>query len=335
MTATVGNTPYGLLIRQVNIPANSDLDTLVQEAKRIRRGEGMTTENVQAFTLFFKAAVAGHAEAQFLVCQCYELGFGVEQDRAQYIEWLNKSSESGYPAAQNRRGYEAEDHVEQNKWFRAAAEQGNSKAQLNLGNSYRYGYGVAKDPVEAAKWYRKAAESGNSWAQRILGDLYSEGEGVKRDDERAVDWWRKAAEQEDARAEAKLGTCYAAGRGVPRDEAQAFLWWRRAANKGCRHVFYDLGICYARGVGAKKSHVEAYRWLRLAAENESNTLSRSKVLAEAAALEELMSSAEIHAGLALCTEFDETERSREPRWLAALFEGAAPARRPLNQMRDA
>jgi TPR repeat protein len=42
--------------------------------------------------------------------------------------------------------------------LRQRAEQGDVKAQLNLGTMYGNGQGVPKDHAEAAKWYRKAAE---------------------------------------------------------------------------------------------------------------------------------------------------------------------------------
>ena len=44
------------------------------------------------------------------------------------------------------------------KWYRRVAEQGNARAQYNLGICYERGEGVEKDMTEAVKWYRKAEE---------------------------------------------------------------------------------------------------------------------------------------------------------------------------------
>jgi uncharacterized protein len=314
-------------------PADIDLDGLVREGKRIQSGHGITSANIQAFKLFHQAAVAGHSEAQFLVCECYERGLGIKQDRARYLEWLSKSSESGFAAAQNRRGWEAEDHVEKVKWFRLAAEQNNAKGQLNLGDSYRYGYGVAKDPVEAAKWYRKAALQGNATAQDLLASLYKNGEGVARDYEEAARWWRESAEQGEKGAQYELGTCYATGRGVPPDDKEAAMWWTKAAERGSWRACYDLGICYALGKGIPRNKVEGYRWLRIAAQTSADETIGEKAKAEAASLEMLMSSSEIQAGLRLCREFDDQERSRQPRWMTEVFKGMDidRTRRPLNE----
>ena len=42
--------------------------------------------------------------------------------------------------------------------------------------------------MEAVKWYRKAAEQGESEAQLLLGGMYLEGEGVPKNDIEAYAW---------------------------------------------------------------------------------------------------------------------------------------------------
>jgi predicted HTH domain antitoxin len=76
-----------------------------------------------------------------------------------------------------------------------AAEQGDAKAQYNLGIRYTNGIGVAENQEEAVKWYQKAAEWGNVNAQYNLGLHYDSGEGVMESQEEAVKWYQKAAEQ--------------------------------------------------------------------------------------------------------------------------------------------
>jgi TPR repeat protein len=56
--------------------------------------------------------------------------------------------------------------------YREAAEQGDAKAQNNLGVCYRYGLGVEQDDTQAAHWIRKSAEQGYEVAQlavEVLG----------------------------------------------------------------------------------------------------------------------------------------------------------------------
>ena len=55
------------------------------------------------------------------------------------------------------------------RWYRMAAEQGDSVAQYSLANMYDFGHGVPQDLAEAARWYRMAADRGHIYAQFNLG----------------------------------------------------------------------------------------------------------------------------------------------------------------------
>jgi TPR repeat protein len=79
--------------------------------------------------------------------------------------------------------------------LRPLAEQGNDRAQVNLGWMYENGRGVPQDHAQAAFWYRKAAEQGNAHAQSNLGAMYANGQGVPQDYAQAVAWFHKAADQ--------------------------------------------------------------------------------------------------------------------------------------------
>ena len=73
--------------------------------------------------------------------------------------------------------------------IREKAQQGDSAAQLQLGNEYAEGRDVSKDEVEAVKWYRQAAEQGNAAGQFSLGVMYFNGYGVIKDPLEAYKWW--------------------------------------------------------------------------------------------------------------------------------------------------
>ena len=74
------------------------------------------------------------------------------------------------------------------RWFRLAAEQGDARAQHNLGVHYSDGRGVPQDDAEAVRWYRLAADQGHAGAQFSLGYMYGSGEGVPQDDMLAYIW---------------------------------------------------------------------------------------------------------------------------------------------------
>ena len=89
---------------------------------------------------------------------------------------------------------------------------------------------LTEDYKQAAAWYRKAADQGNTVAQIHLADLYRDGRGVARDMAQAVDWYRKAADHGDAGAQGTLGILYSVGMGVQRDDVEAYYWLCLAAD---------------------------------------------------------------------------------------------------------
>ena len=91
---------------------------------------------------------------------------------------------------------------------------------------------MPKDWREAAKWYLKAAEQGDTKAQKNLGVMYRSGKGVVKDDKEAVKWYRKAAEQGDAGAQTSLGAMYYNGGGILEDYETAYAWFNIAAANG-------------------------------------------------------------------------------------------------------
>ena len=175
--------------------AHVDLDALVREGKRIQRNEGMTPEDIQAFHLFHQAAAAGHAEAEFLVFECYFGGHGISEDLSNSIEWLHQSAEHGF-----------------------------ADAQFHLGRGYSLGKGVPQDYAEAVNWYRMAAAQEGVFVQALaqnnLGYCYESGQGVMQDYEEAAKWYRMAAERGMVYAQDSLGCCYGVGQGVPQDYAE-------------------------------------------------------------------------------------------------------------------
>lgn len=190
-----------------------------------------------------------------------------------YLDSLTKVAEQGDVETQLLLGIfysdwdwgKKKDYTEAAKWYRKAAEQGNSAAQERLGSLYCLGKGVRQDSVEAEKWYRKAAEQGYAPAQFDLGLLYYGNKG-KQDYAEAAKWWRKAAEQGYWPAQHNLGLCYKDGLGVKQDYVEAAKWCRKAAEQGFDYAQNILGDFYAQGQGVKQDYVEAAKWYHKTAE---------------------------------------------------------------------
>lgn len=75
------------------------------------------------------------------------------------------------------------------------ANDGDSKAQFNIGWMFHNGYGLAINDDTAFNWWIKAAEQGNTEAFFSLADLYLAGFGVDKDKDIAMGWYIAAAEK--------------------------------------------------------------------------------------------------------------------------------------------
>jgi TPR repeat protein len=141
------------------------------------------------------------------------------------------------------------------------------RAQYHLGFMYQRGLGVPKDYKEAAKWYRKAADRGDTGAQASLLDFYREGKGVKQDYKEAVKLSRILVKEPNRpRFKFFLGWAYLKGKGVKQDYKEALGWFRKASNKGSVKARYYMGEMYRNGYGVLKDNTFAHMWFRLAAE---------------------------------------------------------------------
>ena len=76
--------------------------------------------------------------------------------------------------------YNAGDHKTALQEWLALAEQGEVRAQYNVGWMNAYGIGTLQDYEQAVNWYRKSADQGFVHAQFNLGNMYPEVMALKR-----------------------------------------------------------------------------------------------------------------------------------------------------------
>jgi len=138
--------------------------------------------------------------------------------------------------------YRGGDYAAAMSCWRALADQGNARAQYDIGLMYGLGQGAPQDYAQALYWYLKAAKQGNAGAQYELGDMYARGLGVPRDQTQAVAWYSKAADQGHPVAQYNLGVIYERGQGVPQDYARAHMWFNLAASHAPNDAFPFRGL---------------------------------------------------------------------------------------------
>ncbi len=117
------------------------------------------------------------------------------------------------------------------------ANDGEQLAQYCLGSLYD----KKKNYAEALKWYRKAADQGNSDAQTSLGLLYSKGLVGLPDDPSAAYWYRRAAKKGNAVAQWNLGFLYFVGSGVPKDRITGYVLLSLAIHNGFNSLRARIG----------------------------------------------------------------------------------------------
>lgn len=126
-----------------------------------------------AYQLALPAALAGDANAQYLLGTLFWRGRGVVRNDADAALWFTRAAEQNHADAMTDLAamYRLGDGVEKDarrafKLLMKAADMGNATAQYDLGQAYQQGLGVTKDMIHARYWLERAdaAEAAASWA---------------------------------------------------------------------------------------------------------------------------------------------------------------------------
>jgi TPR repeat protein len=218
------------------------------------RGDGVKADPAEATKWYRKAADQSNSDGLFNLGRAYEHGIGVSKDPSQARTYYQKAAAAGSRDAQQAlaglgkgpvsgttaqtqfdegvRLYKSKDLGGAAKIFLKLAEQGDAKAQLQIGYQYEFGEGVRQSHDEAVRWYRKSADQGNPVAQNNLGKMYEDGIGVREDWAKAVRWYRKSAEQGYPEGQFSLGRAYQFGLAVPQNRQEAIRWFDKAGDQG-------------------------------------------------------------------------------------------------------
>ncbi|MHB1798981.1 MAG: trypsin-like peptidase domain-containing protein [Vulcanimicrobiaceae bacterium] len=194
-------------------------------------------------------------------------------DYATAVAILGPLAEQGNARAQFEIGFMysnaqgvPQDYAKALHWYHLAAAQGFAEAQYNIGVMYDQGKGVPQDEAEAIEWYSKPAARGLAQAQYNIGLAYLQGRpGIMSDYAKAFNWLSKSAAEGYADAQLALGTMYGGGLGVPQNDAHAVEWFRTAAAQGVAGAQALLGVSYEYGRGVPQSYLKALDWYNKAA----------------------------------------------------------------------
>ncbi len=133
-----------------------------------------------------------------------------------------------------------------------AAEQGDMRAQNDLGHIYEVGNGIEVDYTKSVYWYKKSAEKEFAPALYNLGRYYANGIGVNKDPRVAREYYSRSASQGFALAQVNFGKLLLDGKGGDIDYDQARELFKKAAEVGSSVAMYDLGYMYENGLAYQK-----------------------------------------------------------------------------------
>lgn len=260
--------------------AKGDGDALVALAEIYLKGKDDVEQDMgKAVDLLEEAAdnkerPSAKSRAKALLGECYEYGWGVDDDdglseveAGNFYEEAAEDEECALGCYNYARfledglGVIDQDHEKALYYYRKAAEQEYVKAYCKIGDFYFHGRAVEKDEKEAFKWYSKAAEQNDPAAQNKLGFFYLNGRGgVEKDYSEAFRYFKMSAENGDAIGQREMGNAFGLGRGVEKNYGEAFKWFLKSAEKGDANAQINIGDFYKTGKGVDVDYTKALMW---------------------------------------------------------------------------
>ena len=235
------------------------------------------TDNAKlAVEYFHKAISIGvNGLGELGLAECYDNGYGLEQDDKKSLELYQKAASKGNGDAQTILvGKFLEDDENQGiekgrNWLKLAAEDGSAMAEHLYGLCLIAGKYFPEDIAAGMKWLEKAAEQGYADAMNDLGKQYYGGnDAVEANQEKAFEWFKRGAEAGSADAMESLGLAYLYGIGTVPDTEAAKKWLSNAADKGIASAKCALGTRYFEGDFGEKDVSKAIEWWEKAAKHE-------------------------------------------------------------------
>ena len=144
-------------------------------------------------------------------------------------------------------------------YLRQAAELGDHRAMLAMGNGYYWGtFGLPRDFTRALRYYQRAHDAGALQGTVGVAKMTLKGEGGDRNLTKALEYYENAANRSSPDALNGLGYMYFYGDNVPKNETTALSYFRRAADLGNGDGSVNAGLMLRAGLGAERNVTAAH-----------------------------------------------------------------------------
>ena len=179
------------------------------------------------------AANSGECGAQYELGVRYFKGRGAPKDPQESLRWIRLAAENSSVEAQVLMGdiYYATRRMSLHRDYPRYDLADNLAAALGLTDNIH---------TELLHWYRLAAKQNDSHAQLRLGEIYANAEGSREDFARAASWYRLAAEQDNQDANIGLAELFAKDGVDPKHRAEAGYWYCLLVESGNGEALRNL-----------------------------------------------------------------------------------------------
>ncbi len=173
-----------------------------------RNGYGIYQDGKKAIEYYKKAVDKGNVKSMLDIAQMYDKGESVEPDFSKALQWYNRAADSNSVEAFLQLGYiygigkGIDKNIDSAIYWYLKSTQNSTEGYMNIGALYHQK--TPPDYQEAFKWYKKAANSGDTKAYVQLGYLYSKGMGVEKNMDSCIYWYKKAARNGDLEVQKAL-----------------------------------------------------------------------------------------------------------------------------------
>lgn len=230
-------------------------------------GLGVKKDGDKARSYFEKAALLGHAHAQYKLA-CIYLDKHVKSNYNKVFFFFHLAANQVYVPAIRMVGVcymegigTETDPKAAFDAFKKAVQYGDIDAKFFYGLCYYYGIGTKRNEKEAIKYLTEAADKNIADAQFLLALFYEEADcGVKQDYQKAYEYNQKARQNWNFDACYNLYRFFKEGYYVQKDIEEAMHYLKIGAEGGSASSQFVLAHCYAYGIDVRKSTQQAFKW---------------------------------------------------------------------------
>ena len=159
----------------------------------------------------------------------------------------------------NQRGDHKGENDDRIAYLRQAAELGETRAMIAMGNAHYWGnFGVPRDLERALRYYERAHNHGVLSGTVGVAKMSLKGEGMSKNATKAMEYYHAAANRNSPDALNGLGYLHFYGDEVEKNLTTALSYFKRAAELGSGDGLVNAGLMVRGGMGCARNVSEAY-----------------------------------------------------------------------------